>query len=78
MQTNFGYQQHLTSELSSYVKSSIRKQVSQSIIVDSTFICPNFPLTTTQEFLTFNSDLQNDDEFMKQIVSIFKMIIYIN
>lgn len=70
----FAHQNNLTAELTSLVKSSIRRESHQSIIVDPTFVVPNFPFSTTEDFLNFNSDLQNET-FMNQIVSIFVFVV---
>jgi len=46
-------------------------ETNQMVTTKESNLLPNFPLSTTEEFLQFEKDLQTDTEIRKQFVSHF-------
>lgn len=54
----------------------INPETKQEVTMQSNLL-PDFPLSTTEKFLEFEKDLQNDRDIRKQFVSILSIFLII-
>jgi len=64
-------QDKIIRKLNSLINLITNPETNQMVTTKESNLLPNFPLSTAEEFLQFEKDLQTDTEIRKQFVSHF-------